>query len=1234
MSKQNTFDNIMNYFNSEDEEEDEVSSEEENAKTSHKLSSSLTPNTNNNILNSYEPKKNAKDQKIKRDMFGYIISNDYDEENSESENENENHSFKENCNQESEQTKKDENKENYDADDKEEHNNNQNNQSDFYSDKESMEIEENDSNTNNFNFQLLNSFRPNAPRISPRFIQNNSITSDEKKNIQNNNNENNNNENKNNENKNKNNENNNVNNNNENISGFTETIDAKIEGGRISNNQNNYYVNDNNNKNIYSHNGIVSLGKMPNVDNCKNINGQGDLRMQTFHTNENIPDNKNENESNDLNVNDNQKYLMEQEAKKQKIKNYQKNLNAFINKNNNRIKDLNENNNNNNNDDNKIIHLGKRTELYSSQKNNNKVQDNKLYKNNTSSVIKTTKYTNKFSNNKNSKKSKNNLKKIQIPISNVTNSYANQSKYKNNKIINTSLDNNQNNLSKNLISSRSVRDINNKINTTSKKNNNNNNIYNKSKNIKKQLFNKNNHNRPPLPNTKSVKNVRNEAVASSPNKINNNNSKIKIKKNGIPFEIRLYEDANDKKEKFDRICITEMDNIKSNSNIKKINNKSYNLAAERVYKKINSIVNKYSIMNKGKLTIVNLAQCLSELQLLNELTKNKNLNQINNYNFIENLNLDDLKNIIKKISEKDVIKLEELEFLEQFWFIINPNLNEFVHKETVLHIFKMLFSNNKNISIKDIISDIENYLNNLNKNSNNYLSNKNNNSNINYYISPLRNNKKYLKDNIWSINKFVHIFMNMKENIKAYKNINSQLIDMQNNILKEREKELTFQPDICQTSNYFYKNVNSRNANISNLNSEYSNSKNKKNTFDKFYDRVMNEKNLREKALDKMRELQLEKELKMCTNKPKINSYYKPKYPKKESKDDIYSSANECYHSEYNNDNYKNYNNKSIYDKLYSMNSYSSRANTEENLDIRKYPFKPTMISDDNEMTKSFINYQNRKPKGFIEYVRRNRSLIAQKENDKKLEQEQKYGKNYEKILKMKIRPPNITDFTHSKSKSRKKSRNASNNTKNYTHRSSNLSKKNECIKNIFNIDNYNNNMSVIDDVFITIQVKIPNGELKPLKIRNSENVIDTVNDFCSMYNINEESKKQILYKVLSFKNSFLKLNMNNYDNKYNDEFFMLNEDLETVTNSNSNSNRKLTSNRSYDNINIGSSKRNNYKSKNSNNSNMANNPKSINNLNEERGEAGSIGTYSSIYKKPICIKNKLFSCNPTKSSD
>ena len=65
----------------------------------------------------------------------------------------------------------------------------------------------------------------------------------------------------------------------------------------------------------------------------------------------------------------NQKYLMEQEAKKQKIKNYQKNLNAFINKNNNRIKDLNENNNNNNNDDNKIIHLGKRTELYSSQKN-------------------------------------------------------------------------------------------------------------------------------------------------------------------------------------------------------------------------------------------------------------------------------------------------------------------------------------------------------------------------------------------------------------------------------------------------------------------------------------------------------------------------------------------------------------------------------------------------------------------------------------------------------------------------------------------------------------------------------------------------------------------------------------------------------------------------------------------------------------------------------------------------
>ena len=93
---------------------------------------------------------------------------------------------------------------------------------------------------------------------------------------------------------------------------------------------------------------------------------------------------------------------------------------------------------------------------------------------------------------------------------------------------------------------------------------------------------------------------------------------------------------------------------------------------------------------------------------------------------------------------------------------------------------------------------------------------------------------------------------------------------------------------------------------------------------------------------------------------------------------------------------------------------------------------------------------------------------------------------------------------------------------------------------------------NMIDDVYITIDIKIPNGLLKPLKIynRNYEDTLESVNNFCKIYSINDESKKMILKKVIHFKNTFFGGNLNNDNNK---EGLMMFEDLDTITNTYSN---------------------------------------------------------------------------------
>ena len=69
----------------------------------------------------------------------------------------------------------------------------------------------------------------------------------------------------------------------------------------------------------------------------------------------------------------------------------------------------------------------------------------------------------------------------------------------------------------------------------------------------------------------------------------------------------------------------------------------------------------------------------------------------------------------------------------------------------------------------------------------------------------------------------------------------------------------------------------------------------------------------------------------------------------------------------------------------------------------------------------------------------------------------------------------------------------------------------------------------IIDNIFITIEIKTNNGQLKPLKIyKNQSDSNEMVNNFCEMYNISEEDKKIIINKVKYYQKVFFKENINN----------------------------------------------------------------------------------------------------------
>ena len=375
-------------------------------------------------------------------------------------------------------------------------------------------------------------------------------------------------------------------------------------------------------------------------------------------------------------------------------------------------------------------------------------------------------------------------------------------------------------------------------------------------------------------------------------------------------------------------------------------------------------------------------------------------------------------------------KKKELQFLKQTWYLLNNNKN-YIDNEIFEGYLKILFSSLGNIN--DTLNIIKQYL------------------KVCFFGEK---NEINLNDNI--IKECLINFFDLKKNIIAYKNTNEHSNDKYKKMIKENEKNLTFTPNIIKNENY--------NTIIA---------KKKKNfNFNTLYDRFIQKEKDKQNNIQKLKKERIKKEMEEVKKKPLI---YK------------------C------NNNNNIYNEEEIHEKLYNQGKYINKKKKEKIIEkekeekeklekeLKKYKLNYNSEINKRRMNKSFdIKI---KPKGYNEYIIRNRKEILNKEKLKEKKEKISYGENYEKLKRRAITPFNITDMKKEKQKN--------------------------------------------NDYFI-MKIKIPNGQMKSIKINIESDPYKIANEFCKVYSIKENMKQKLIKNIINCQNTYLnvnKYNINNYDN-------------------------------------------------------------------------------------------------------
>ena len=581
-------------------------------------------------------------------------------------------------------------------------------------------------------------------------------------------------------------------------------------------------------------------------------------------------------------------------------------------------------------------------------------------------------------------------------------------------------------------------------------------------NINKKESNKNNININELKNN-ILKNTKEKSKSKSKEnnkkiqKKNNINNNININKNinnsnhnKKPIELVLYDDAVKKKQKMENIYKNNMAKIQLNSTKNKINKKSYQIALEHDDKKIEHVINKYSNNKNNKkeeLTIVDIAQIFQDLKIFRKLLENINVNKLSNIN-----NIKDFKNKISiAIKEGDIRKNEELDFLEKTWNILNSEQKSYIRKDIFEGLIKILFASTGNVN--DIINIVKQYL-----------------QAALFGEGIIELSDRNRKDDGLGLRNYIKKFFKLKENIIAYQNINNYNSKKFEKIIKERNSNLTFEPNIPQNEN-FHTTITQRRKNFN---------------FNALYDRFIQKEKSKQTNLNQLKRNKIKEELKELKQKPTIN---------KPIDNSFYSDTN-CP--------------QNIHDKLYLMDKHIRQKKQEridkkikednEKFENEYKSFRLNINSKENRkrMAKSFDN--KIKPKGYDDYITRNKKAILERKRIKNIIEKIPCGENYEKIKRRSITPFNITDMR-----------------KRYKNKQNNNNKKDE---------------------FFTLQIKIPNGQLRVIKIYMKSDPYKVADDFCKIYSIKDSVKRKLINNIISCQKAYI-------NNKKQEEMENEREELE-----------------------------------------------------------------------------------------
>ena len=242
---------------------------------------------------------------------------------------------------------------------------------------------------------------------------------------------------------------------------------------------------------------------------------------------------------------------------------------------------------------------------------------------------------------------------------------------------------------------------------------------------------------------------------------------------------------------------------------------------------------------------------------------------------------------------------------------------------------------------------------------------------------------------------------------------------------------------------------------------------------------------LKLQVLEEMRKENEENDMKECSFKPNINSNFKSKRKFSEQKRPKTSIYDKLYIT-----------NKDKYEEIQKIKERNDKLKEDE--ELKQCTFKPQLIS---QKTLKRCLESTTKPKGYDENIQKMRDGIIKAAEKKFRENKIPSGENYEKVKNAKIKPFDITDLRKSKVPSGKKTQNASS-----------LSTKGK------NEESFN------------VQIKIPNGKERIIRVYLSDDPYDVADNFCKTYCLKEEIKERLGKMILNYRTVYLQKTRSNKD--------------------------------------------------------------------------------------------------------